>query len=143
MPGPARPPTQPPLPALLLPSHLPPPPPAGPKEVHSLVLWFDTLFSDRFCAEHPVELSTSPCAPHTHWSQTVLLLKQPVVWAPAAVAGATAGAVAAVAITGQLSMCRSTETHRSLDIVLRYAPRYADGRQGEEQVCIYGMGVEG
>jgi hypothetical protein len=50
------------------------------------VLWFDTLFSERFCKEHPVELSTSPNAPLTHWLQTVQLLKQPVLMAPAATA---------------------------------------------------------
>ncbi|PSC72845.1 putative arginine N-methyltransferase 3 isoform A [Micractinium conductrix] len=117
---------------------------AGPQACHSLVLWFDTLFSERFC-EHPVELSTSPMGPQTHWVQTVLLLKQPVVMAPAALTAAegdAGGARAAVALTGQLSMARSRQTHRSLDIVLRYAARYADGSAGEDQVVCYGMGVE-
>lgn len=113
-------------------------PHAGPRECHALVLWFDCLFSDRFCGEHPVELSTSPMGPQTHWVQTVLLLKAPVVMAPAAVAPPGA----AVALEGQLSMARSRTTHRSLDIVLRYAPRYADGSAGEEQTVLYGMGVE-
>ncbi|KAL4432876.1 hypothetical protein ABPG77_008202 [Micractinium sp. CCAP 211/92] len=114
---------------------------AGPQRCAALVLWFDTLFSDRFCKEHPVELSTSPYSPQTHWVQTVLLLKQPVETVPpAAAAGAQPGA--AVALAGQLSMTRSRQTHRSLDIVLRYAPQYADGTAGEEQVCMYGMGVE-
>lgn len=119
----------------------PTPPRAGPQRCAALVLWFDTLFSDRFCKEHPVELSTSPYSPQTHWVQTVLLLKQPVEMVPpAAAAGAQPGA--AVALAGQLSMTRSRQTHRSLDIVLRYAPQYAGGTAGEEQVCIYGMGVE-
>lgn len=114
---------------------------AGPQLCGTLVLWFDTLFSERFCKERPVELSTSPYGPQTHWAQTVLLLKQPVEMVPAAaVEGAPPGA--AVALAGQLSMTRSRQTHRSLDIVLRYAPQYADGTTGEEQVCIYGMGVE-
>jgi protein arginine N-methyltransferase 3 len=106
--------------------------------VHALVLWFDTLFSQRFCAERPVTLSTSPLAPPTHWAQTVLLLRAPLRWAPRAAAGPGD----AVALTGQLSMSRSRQTHRSLDIVLRYTPRYADGTSGEEQVVLYGMGVE-
>ncbi|KAI3435512.1 hypothetical protein D9Q98_001578 [Chlorella vulgaris] len=114
-------------------------PGAGPKEVHAVVLWFDTLFSERFCAQHPVCLSTGPSGTPTHWMQTVLVLKQPLTWAPAAVAGDTPGV--AVAITGQVSMARSKQTHRSLDIVLRYAPRFADGSSGEEQVTLYGLGV--
>ena len=43
--------------------------------VHAVVLWFDTHFSERFCAQHPVTLSTSPHAPPTHWAQTVLTLR--------------------------------------------------------------------
>lgn len=43
--------------------------------MHSLVVWFDTVFSERFCAERPVTLSTSPAEPQTHWAQTVLVLK--------------------------------------------------------------------
>ena len=102
------------------------------------MLWFDCLFSERFCKDHPVELSTSPMGPQTHWVQTVLLLKAPVTMAPAV--AATPGA--AVALEGQLSMARSRQTHRSLDIVLRYAAQYADGSKGEEQTVLYGMGVE-
>ena len=40
-------------------------------------------------------------------------------------------------------MARSKQTHRSLDIALRYTPQYADGSVGEEQVMLYGMGVQG
>lgn len=105
--------------------------------MHALVLWFDTLFSERFCGERPVTLSTSPLAPATHWAQTVLLLQEPLSWAPRAVARPGD----AVALAGTLSMSRSRQTHRSLDIVLRYAPRYADGTSGEERIVIYGMGV--
>ncbi|PRW18336.1 putative arginine N-methyltransferase 3 [Chlorella sorokiniana] len=113
---------------------------AGPQECHSLVLWFDTLFSQRFCKEQAVVLSTSPAGTQTHWVQTVLLLKEPVLMAPAAVAPTCPDA--AVALAGELSMTRSRRTHRSLDIVLRYAPHYADGSTGEERCVIYGMGVE-
>ena len=48
-------------------------------EAHALVLWFDTEFSGRFCGERPVTLSTSPHGPQTHWAQTVLTLRQPVL----------------------------------------------------------------
>lgn len=40
------------------------------QEVHSLVLWFDTPFTERFCKEKPVMLSTSPHLEQTHWVQT-------------------------------------------------------------------------
>jgi type I protein arginine methyltransferase len=45
---------------------------------HCIVLWFDTPFSERFCSEQPVTLTTSPQAPQTHWVQTVFLLKRAV-----------------------------------------------------------------
>ena len=48
---------------------------AGPQECHAFVLWFDTDFSQRFCKEHAVKLSTSPYGPQTHWCQTVLVLR--------------------------------------------------------------------
>ena len=115
---------------------------AGPQDCHAVVLWFDTHFSERFCCEHPVQLSTSPCGPQTHWAQTVLTLKQPVAMVPSA-AAATAAPTAAVALAGEISLCRSRSTHRSLDIVLRYTAQYADGSAGEEHVVIYGMGVGG
>ena len=73
--------------------------------------------------------------------QTVLLLKQPVLMAPAATAARAPGL--AVALTGQVSMARSKQTHRSLDIALRYTAQYADGSAGEEQVQLFGMGVQG
>ena len=111
---------------------------AGPQECHALVLWFDTLFSERFCKEHPVELSTSPNAPLTHWVQTVLLLKQPVLMAPAATAAGAPGL--AVALTGQVSMARSKQTHRSLDIALRYTPQYADGAPARSRSCCTAWG---
>lgn len=38
--------------------------------MHALVLWFDTEFSDRFCKEKPVLLTTSPHEGQTHWAQT-------------------------------------------------------------------------
>ena len=40
-----------------------------------MVVWFDTEFSARFCAERPVVLSTSPHAPATHWAQTLFYFK--------------------------------------------------------------------
>jgi len=70
---------------------------------YSVVLWFDTAFSARFCADEAVVLSTSPFARATHWAQTMMHFPEPVALIPqsgaaataAAAAGATAGAGAA------------------------------------------------
>ncbi|CAM6094824.1 unnamed protein product [Calypogeia fissa] len=59
---------------------------AEPKEIsgrrivkcYGLVVWFDTAFSSRFCKEKPVNLTTSPHSPKTHWSQTLLTFKEPI-----------------------------------------------------------------
>jgi len=40
-------------------------------EACGVVLWFDVAFSQRFCSEAPVVLSTAPGAPATHWAQTL------------------------------------------------------------------------
>jgi hypothetical protein len=47
----------------------------GLDKCHALALWFDVAFSDRFCSEQPVVLSTSPAEPQTHWKQTMLVLR--------------------------------------------------------------------
>jgi len=44
-------------------------------ECTAVVVWFDVEFSQRFCKEHPVTLTTSPFSKQTHWAQTVLPLK--------------------------------------------------------------------
>jgi type I protein arginine methyltransferase len=112
-------------------------PGAGPRECHALVLWFDTLFTDRFCKEAPQELPTGPEAPPTHWAQTVLVLPRTVTLAPA-VANAQG---AAVALQGRISMARRAGRHRTLDISVEYAPLWADGTKGDTVVQMYAMGV--
>ncbi len=112
---------------------------AGPRTCGAIVLWFDTLFSDRYCKEAPQELPTGPYGTPTHWAQTVLELPVPVEMAPAA-AGVPG---AAVALKGRLSMARRSERHRTLDISLEYAPVQADGSVGETRVQLFSMGVGG
>lgn len=51
---------------------------ASTKKCYGLVVWFDTAFSSRFCKEKPVNLTTSPHTPKTHWSQTLLTFKEPI-----------------------------------------------------------------
>ena len=51
----------------------------APVEVHALVLWFDAEFSGRHSKEAAALLTTSPHAPQTHWAQTVLTLRKPIL----------------------------------------------------------------
>ena len=112
---------------------------SGPRTCAALVLWFDTLFSDRYCKETPVDLPTGPYGPLTHWAQTVLELPVAVQMAPAALG--IEGA--AVALRGRLSMARRSGRHRTLDISVEYAPVMANGKIGEMRVQLYAMGVGG
>ena len=57
---------------------VPPPPPAT--WCHGIVLWFDTGFTDRFCKEKPVVLSTSPCSTPIHCNRQPSPLKSLSQW---------------------------------------------------------------
>lgn len=80
----------------------------GPCVCSCIVLWFDVEFSERFCKERPVMLSTSPSAEMTHWMQAVLPLKAPAELPPG-------GGLAC-----RISMARSKAQHRMLDLSLEY-----------------------
>eukprot|EP00271_Cylindrocystis_brebissonii_P015911 TRINITY_DN3898_c0_g1_i1.p1 TRINITY_DN3898_c0_g1~~TRINITY_DN3898_c0_g1_i1.p1 ORF type:complete len:980 (+),score=246.88 TRINITY_DN3898_c0_g1_i1:92-2941(+) len=54
---------------------------------YGLVVWFDTLFSERFCKEKPQTLSTSPLEPSTHWAQTLLTFRHPIALRRKMIAG--------------------------------------------------------
>lgn len=97
---------------------------------HAFVLWFDALFSSRFCKEQSVVLSTSPFEPATHWTQTVLALKNPIIL------GGTEGAQG---IKCRLSMSRG-DSHRSLDLSIEYWAIRKDGL-GERNVVLYLMAI--
>lgn len=80
----------------------------------NIVLWFDTAFSARHCTAHPVMLSTSPAGPMTHWAQTVLTLRTPVLLL--AQASATAGGAATASVlTGRISMVSRFSVQLSVD----------------------------
>lgn len=100
-------------------------------EVYSLVLWFSTEFSDRFCGDTPVVLDTSPYQTQTHWVQTVLVLPQPVSMVPGGRLG------------GVLTMNRTPDRHRSLDIVLECWSSVDEGgeREEESQTLVYTLKV--
>ena len=81
------------------------PSPAAPA-VAALVVWFDCTFSDRFCKESPVVLSTSPKTKATHWVQTVLALRTPL------------NVPAGGRVRGTVSFARSRSEHRKLDLAV-------------------------
>ncbi len=94
-------------------------------------MWFhrsQVAFSPRFCAERPGSLATGPTSPPTHWQQAVLTL-------PAAVALGGAGAPA---FSARISVARSRDEHRGLDISLEYG---GDGAASRPTTVLYHMGV--
>lgn len=95
----------------------------------SIVLWFDTDFSERVCPDMPVVLTTSPCSEPTHWAQTVLPLSTPI------------GATKAEAIAGRVSFAARKDAHRSLDIAVECWAELKGGGKGDAQSAIYNMGV--
>lgn len=118
---------------------------------YGLVVWFDVAFSERFCKDKPVIMSTSPFGTPTHWSQTKLTLKEPIVLSrsrghqipktdpgeikPFVASSETSiarkkligtGTEPAVALNGRISIARSAR-HRSIDISLEIAAASSDG----------------
>lgn len=72
---------------------------------HALVVFFDVEFS---CCHKPIQFSTGPHAPLTHWKQTVIYLEDDLTCS----LGET--------ITGRLSCKRNAQNPRDLDISLAY-----------------------
>ncbi|DBB07799.1 hypothetical protein WJX82_004343 [Trebouxia sp. C0006] len=107
----------------------------GPQECHALVLWFDMNFSKRFCAEQPVKLSTSPHGPQTHWCQTVLVLRKPILFG---LGTAEARGKVAASLKGRFSMARSDQ-HRGIDMSVEYSAQFTDGSLGPSEVQIFSM----
>lgn len=91
---------------------------------YGLVVWFDTGFTQRFCKDKPILLTTSPHSPRTHWSQTILTFKEPIALCANDTSSERVdkGKVGSEgcpvsAITGRISIARS-HRHRSIDISL-------------------------
>lgn len=108
----------------------------GKHQCHSIVLWFDTKFSERYCKEAPQVLSTGPADPATHWAQAVLLLPEPVV-----IADDCGTDNIAIALKGRISMARARVLHRTLDISLEYAQVWSNGTVSESKIQLYSMKV--
>eukprot|EP00899_Mesostigma_viride_P015297 jgi/Mesvir1/23769/Mv06222-RA.1 len=110
--------------------------PAESLACYGVVIWFDSHFSERFCPTVPMVLSTSPHAPPTHWAQTLLTFKEPVVLAPARNDN-TSDAV--VAIEGRISIARSSVNYRSIDVSLEHCTVRQDGSRGKATTSLYDM----
>lgn len=110
---------------------------------YGIVLWFDTGFTDRFCKEKPVVLSTSPFSTPTHWSQTIFTFEEPIAMAKeestlgsSALAGTDE--CAATALRSRISIVRASE-HRSIDISVETTAISSDGRKRSWPVQIFNL----
>lgn len=110
---------------------------------YGIVLWFDTGFTDRFCKEKPVVLSTSPFSTPTHWSQTIFTFEEPIAMAKeestlgsSALAGTDE--CPATALRSRISIVRASE-HRSIDISVETTAISSDGRKRSWPVQIFNL----
>ncbi|XP_062199744.1 probable protein arginine N-methyltransferase 3 [Phragmites australis] len=110
---------------------------------YGIVLWFDMGFTDRFCKEKPVILSTSPFSTPTHWSQTIFTFEEPIVMAKEeSLLGSSASVgtdeCPAVVIKSRISIVRASE-HRSIDISIETTAISSDGRKRGWPVQIFNL----
>ena len=112
---------------------------------YGLVLWFDTCFTSRFCKDAPTVLSTSPYTPKTHWSQTILTLREPIALAvgKAGFEKCDGGVVGtdecpASRMESRISIVRAPQ-HRSIDISMEVAVVGMDGRKRKWPVQIFNL----
>ncbi|GFP93253.1 probable protein arginine n-methyltransferase 3 [Phtheirospermum japonicum] len=105
---------------------------------YGLVLWFETGFTERFCREKPVMLSTSPYDPSTHWSQTILTFREPVPMTSNKVAAVGGKDCPAVKIQSRISIVRGSQ-HRSIDISIELKGIGSDGQIRTWPVQIYNL----
>lgn len=110
---------------------------------YGVVLWFDTGFTSRFCKETPAVLSTSPYTPKTHWSQTILTLREPIAIGcgehlgdGCAIVGTDACPAARLSL--RVSIARASQ-HRSIDISLETTAVSSDGRKQQWPVQIFNL----
>ncbi|GJM99699.1 hypothetical protein PR202_ga16824 [Eleusine coracana subsp. coracana] len=110
---------------------------------YGIVLWFDTGFTDRFCKEKPVILSTSPFSTPTHWSQTIFTFEEPIAMvkeeclvSPSASVGTEK--CPAVMIRSRISIVRASE-HRSIDISMETTAISSDGQKLSWPVQIFNL----
>ncbi|XP_015894716.3 probable protein arginine N-methyltransferase 3 [Ziziphus jujuba] len=112
-------------------------------QCYGVVLWFDTGFTTRFCKEMPANLSTSPATPKTHWSQTILTFREPIVIASEKFSRDRSTAIGtdaypATRIHLRISIVRASQ-HRSIDISLETAGVGPDGRKRSWPVQLFNL----
>jgi protein arginine N-methyltransferase 3 len=115
---------------------------------YGVVLWFDTNFTSRFCKDAPAVLSTSPYTPKTHWSQTLLTLRDPIALTArqnddgnfVKYGGGEVGTdeCPAMRIDSRISISRAPQ-HRSIDISLELTAVSVDGQRRKWPVQIYNL----
>ncbi|VAH27500.1 unnamed protein product [Triticum turgidum subsp. durum] len=110
---------------------------------HGIVLWFDTGFTDRFCKDKPVVLSTSPFSTPTHWSQTIFTFEEPVaITNEKSVVGSSASVGSAecpaATIRSRISIVRASE-HRSIDISIETTGISSDGQKHSWPAQIFNL----
>lgn len=110
---------------------------------HGIVLWFETGFTDRFCRETPVVLSTSPYTQSTHWSQTIFTFQEPIAMTSAKDICDPASSVGtdgcpAVSVRTRISIARSSQ-HRSIDISVETTGVSCDGRKKSWPVQMFNL----
>lgn len=110
---------------------------------YGIVLWFDTGFTDRFCKEKPVVLSTSPFSTPTHWSQTVFTFEEPIAMVKGESTLDSSTSVGtdecpATTLRSRISIVRASE-HRSIDISVETTAISSDGRKRSWPVQIFNL----
>uniref|UniRef100_A0ACD5UJV5 Uncharacterized protein n=1 Tax=Avena sativa TaxID=4498 RepID=A0ACD5UJV5_AVESA len=110
---------------------------------YGIVLWFDTGFTDRFCKDKPIVLSTSPFSTPTHWSQTIFTFEEPIAMtnkesvADSSLSVGTAECPA-VTVRSCISIVRASE-HRSIDISVETTGISSDGRKRSWPAQIFNL----
>ncbi|KAL5570590.1 hypothetical protein UlMin_027165 [Ulmus minor] len=110
---------------------------------YGAILWFETGFTSRFCKQTPANLSTSPHTPSTHWSQTILTFREPIVMASQKLmfdksAAIGSNACPAMRINLRMSIVRASQ-HRSIDISMETVGIGPDGRKRSWPVQLFNM----
>lgn len=110
---------------------------------YGVVLWFDTGFTKRFCKERPINLSTSPYTPPTHWAQTILTFTEPIAMSLERTDSDTSALVGsdahpAVKVVSRISIARATE-HRCIDISLEITGIGSSGMKRSWPVQIFSL----
>ncbi|WVZ66451.1 hypothetical protein U9M48_015663 [Paspalum notatum var. saurae] len=110
---------------------------------YGIVLWFDTGFTDRFCKEKPVVLSTSPFSTPTHWSQTIFTFEEPIALVKGESTLDSSASVGtddcpATILRSRISIVRASE-HRSIDISIETTAISSDGRKRWWPVQIFNL----